>query len=151
MSIKSIAIAADHAGFELKEKLKKKLVEWDIPYIDLGAHDIQSVDYPDYAKAVAKALQKDEAACGILICGSGIGISIAANRFPHVRAALIHDVTGARLSRQHNDANVICLGARLIGENVASDCVKVFLETAFEGGRHQDRLDKIAKLGSGNE
>ena len=103
-----------------------------------------SVDYPDFADRLAAALKDGKAKRGVLVCGTGIGISIAANRHRHVRAAVVHDVTSARLTRQHNDANVLCLGARLIGTDVAKDCLKVFLTTDFEGGRHQNR---VAKLG----
>jgi ribose 5-phosphate isomerase B len=140
----TIAIASDHAGFELKEALKAALSELDFTPLDLGTSGSASVDYPDFADRLAGALAEGKAKRGVLICGTGIGISIAANRHRHVRAALIHDVTGARLTRQHNDANVVCLGARTTGVDVAKDCLRVFLGTDFEGGRHQSR---VAKLG----
>jgi ribose 5-phosphate isomerase B len=140
----TIAIASDHAGFELKEALKGLLAELDFSPLDLGTDGSASVDYPDFADRLAGTLAEGRAKRGVLVCGSGIGISIAANRHRHVRAAVVHDITSARLTRLHNDANVICLGARLIGSDVAKDCLRVFLETDFEGGRHQNR---VAKLG----
>ncbi len=145
MPTETIAIASDHAGFELKSLLKKDLETMGFGVLDLGAVSKESVDYPDFGFALAGALKAGKADRGVLVCGSGIGISIAANRFPEVRAALIHDALGARLSRQHNDANVICFGGRLIGEEVARDCLKVFLETKFEGGRHTGRVAKLSK------
>lgn len=145
MSAETIAIASDHAGFELKNLLKKDLEAMGFGVLDLGAISKESVDYPDFGFALAGALKAGKANRGVLVCGSGIGISIAANRYPEVRAALIHDALGARLSRQHNDANVICFGGRLIGEEVARDCLKVFLETRFEGGRHAGRVAKLSK------
>ena len=137
-----VAIACDHAGPALKDAIKKAFPA--IQWLDLGTNTNESVDYPDYAGKLAAALKDGQATRGVLICGTGIGISIAANRHAHVRCALVSDVTGARLTRQHNDANVIALGARLIGEQVAIDCVDAFLSTAFEGGRHQKRVDKLA-------
>lgn len=145
MSTEIIAIASDHAGFDLKNLLKKDLETMGFGVLDLGAVSKESVDYPDFGFALAGALKAGKASRGVLVCGSGIGISIAANRYPEVRAALIHDALGARLSRQHNDANVICFGGRLIGEEVARDCLKVFLETQFEGGRHAGRVAKLSK------
>jgi len=140
-----VAIAADHAGYELKTALLATFAELGVAPLDLGTADRQSVDYPDFADAVAAALGSGRAERGVLICGSGIGISIAANRHRHVRAALCHDGLGARLARQHNDANVLVLGGRLIGVDAARECLAVFLATRFEGGeRHQRR---IAKLG----
>jgi ribose 5-phosphate isomerase B len=140
----AIAIASDHGGFALKEALKPELERQGFSVLDLGPNSNASVDYPDFANALAAALGDGRAQRGVLICGSGIGISIAANRHRHIRAALVHDALGARLCRQHNDANVLCLGERLIGVDVAKDCLKVFLTTDFEGGRHQNR---VAKLG----
>lgn len=145
MPTETIAIASDHAGFELKSLLKKDLETMGFGVLDLGAVSKESVDYPDFGFALAGALKAGKASRGVLVCGSGVGISIAANRYPEVRAALIHDALGARLSRQHNDANVICFGGRLIGEEVARDCLKVFLETQFEGGRHAGRVAKLSK------
>lgn len=144
MSETPIAIASDHAGFELKQALVQELQALGRRVIDLGTDGPESVDYPDFAYAVAEAIASGEAERGVLVCGTGIGISMAANRNPRVRAALCWDTTSARLARAHNDANVLALGARLIGSEVAKDCLKVFLETAFEGGRHQRR---VAKLG----
>ncbi|HVO01798.1 MAG TPA: ribose 5-phosphate isomerase B [Candidatus Cybelea sp.] len=140
----TIAIASDHAGFELKEALKGVLSELEFAPLDLGTDGPASVDYPDFADKLAGALKEGRAKRGVLICGTGIGISIAANRHRHVRAGVCHDATSARLTRLHNDANVLCLGARLIGSDVAKDCLRVFLGTEFEGGRHQIR---VAKLG----
>lgn len=140
----AIAIASDHAGFELKALLKQELATLGFEPLDLGTDSASSVDYPDFADRLADALKAGKAKRGVLICGTGIGISIAANRHRHVRAAVIHDVTSARLTRQHNNANVLCLGARLTGTDVAKDCLRVFLTTDFEGGRHQNR---VAKLG----
>ena len=137
----AIAIACDHGGFALKEALKVALPE--VKWLDLGTDSAESVDYPDFANKLAGAIKGGKAARGILICGSGIGISIAANRHTHIRCALVHDVTGARLCRQHNDANVLALGGRMIGEAVAKECVEAFLGTAFDGGRHQKRIDKL--------
>ena len=146
MSSKVVAFASDHAGFELKALLLKDVEDWGYPTLDLGTDSLASVDYPDYGKAMADAIDQGRAWLGVLVCGSGIGISIAANRNPSVRAALCHNGTVARLSRLHNDANVIALGARLVGQEVARDCVKVFLETEFEGGRHAGRVAKLAVL-----
>ncbi|MBT5186228.1 MAG: ribose 5-phosphate isomerase B, partial [Kordiimonadaceae bacterium] len=139
MSDQVIAIASDHGGFELKEVLKADLEEMGLAIVDLGCYDTSSVDYPDYANKLAAALQNESATRGILVCGSGIGISIAANRHSHIRAALVHDALTAKLSREHNNANVIVLGGRTTGIEVARDCLKVFLNTKFEGGRHQNR------------
>jgi ribose 5-phosphate isomerase B len=139
-----VAIASDHAGFSLKEYLKQNFDAQAVEWIDLGTHSADSVDYPDYGKKLADAVASGEAERGVAICGSGVGISIACNRNPKVRAALCSDSTMARLTRLHNDANIVCLGERLIGADVALDIVKVFLETEFEGGRHQSRVDKLS-------
>ncbi len=139
----TVAIASDHAGVELKSMLKKELDQAGYVILDLGTEGPQSVDYPDFADKLARAIREGEAKRGVLVCGSGIGISIAANRHPEVRAALVHDALGARMSRQHNDANVICFGGRMIGPDVARDCLKVFLSTTFEGGRHAARVAKL--------
>lgn len=143
----TVALACDHGGLELKNALKAYLVNAGRKVVDLGTNDGASVDYPDYAAAMAAALADGRASCGVLVCGTGIGISIAANRYLHVRAALIHDAFGARLSRQHNDANVIVFGGRTTGEEVAKDCLRVFLETPFEGGRHARRVAKLGPKG----
>jgi ribose 5-phosphate isomerase B len=144
MSSPTVALAADHGGFELKEQLKEELQKWGYPVLDLGTDGTQSVDYPDFAEAMAAAIRSNVAQFGVLICGTGIGISIAANRHPDIRAALVHDAFTARLARQHNDANVIALGGRTIGPEVAKDCLKLFLETPFEGGRHARRVAKMS-------
>ncbi|MBL8805954.1 MAG: ribose 5-phosphate isomerase B [Rhodospirillales bacterium] len=140
----TVALAADHGGVELKALLVKDLVAAGLSAVDLGTNSADSVDYPDYADRLAAALKDGRAARGILICGTGIGISIAANRHKHIRAALCHDETTARLCREHNDANVLVLGARVIGPEVARACLNVFLSTKFGGGRH---IARVAKLG----
>jgi ribose 5-phosphate isomerase B len=139
-----IALAADHAGYELKAALKAELERQGHVVLDLGAFGPESVDYPDFADALAKALADGRAQRGLAVCGTGIGISIALNRHRHIRAGLCHDVTSARLAREHNDANVLAMGARLIGPEVAKECLRVFLATAFAGGRHERRLAKLA-------
>ena len=144
MSQSVIAIASDHAGFEVKSEVSKLLAELGHAVVDLGASGPESVDYPDFADAVAAALSDGRASQGVLICGTGIGISIAANRHRHVRAARCCDATDARLARQHNDANVLVLGSRTSGWETARDCVLAFLNTEFEGGRHQRRIDKMS-------
>jgi ribose 5-phosphate isomerase B len=144
MSRETIAMAADHAGYPLKESLKADLEARGCEVLDLGTHSLDSVDYPDFAAKLADALASGKADRGLLVCGTGIGISIAANRHAHIRAALCSEPVAARLARQHNDANVLVLGARLIGSEVARDCLAVFLDTGFEGGRHAAR---VAKLG----
>jgi ribose 5-phosphate isomerase B len=138
-----IAIACDHAGIELKDILAADLRAAGFTVLDLGTNGPESVDYPDFADKLAGAIKAGEATRGVLICGTGIGISIAANRHRHIRAAVVHNTTSTRLARQHNDANVIAIGARLTGSEVARDCLKTFLETEFEGGRHQRRIDKL--------
>jgi len=141
----AIAVASDHAGFDLKEILKRDLQEAGHDVLDLGTDSTQSVDYPDFGIAMADAVASGQAEKGVLVCGTGIGISMAANRNPKVRAALVHDVTSARLSRQHNDANVVAFGQRLIGTETAREALKVFLDTKFEGGRHAGRVAKLSK------
>jgi len=144
MTTAPVAFAADHAGYELKQALIRELETAQVPVVDLGTHSADSVDYPDMADALARCLAEGRAARGVLVCGTGIGIAMAANRHKGVRAAVCHDTTSARLARQHNDANVLALGARLVGSEVAKDCLRIFLDTAFEGGRHARR---VAKLG----
>ena len=141
---RTVAVAADHAGVSLKDALADDLREAGAQVIDLGTHGTESVDYPDYGAAMADAIADGRAPIGVIVCGTGIGISIAANRNPAVRAAHCAHTTDARLARQHNDANVLALGARTTGIEVARDCLRVFLTTAFEGGRHQRRVDKLA-------
>lgn len=139
----TVAIANDHAGLTLKNLLLAEIVACGLTALDLGTNSADSVDYPDFGDAVAKAISSGRAQLGIAICGSGIGISIAANRHAGIRAALCSTGLAAELSRQHNDANVLCLGARLIGEAEAKECVRRFLITTFEGGRHQTRVEKL--------
>lgn len=139
-----IAIASDHAGVDMKATLAEAIRAAGLDVLDLGTDGSQSVDYPDFADLLAAALADGRAERGVLICGTGIGISIAANRHSHLRAALCHGVTEARLARMHNDANVIVFGARTTGIEVARDALAAFLETGFEGGRHARR---VAKLG----
>ncbi len=144
MSDKPIAIASDHAGVALKGELIEELGALGHQVLDLGTNGPDSVDYPDFGAALAKAVLSGRAGRGVLVCGTGIGISIAANRHPGIRAAPCHDVTTARLAREHNDANVLALGARTIGVEIAKDCLRTFLATDFAGGRHQRR---VAMLG----
>ena len=139
-----IALAADHAGFAMKAALADHLRARGHEPLDLGTHDETSVDYPDCADRLAEALAKGRATRGVLVCGSGIGIEIAANRHPHVRAANCVHATMARLARSHNDANVLVLGSRLIGLEVALDCLHAFLDTDFLGGRHTARVLKLS-------
>jgi ribose 5-phosphate isomerase B len=143
MAAVPIAIASDHAGFDLKTALIEDLKAAGTPVLDLGTHSPDSVDYPDFADALAQAIIGGRAARGVLVCGTGIGIAMAANRHKGIRAAHCRDTTDARLARQHNDANVLALGARTTGAEVAKDCLKTFLATAFDGGRHQRRIDKL--------
>jgi ribose 5-phosphate isomerase B len=142
-----IAIGSDHGGFDLKQEVVKflKTIK-EIELVDYGAANKDSVDYPDYAKMVAESVSSGKQDRGILICGTGIGMSITANRYPKVRAALCHDHFTAQMSRLHNDANILVMGERVIGKGVALEIVKTWLETKFEGGRHQQRLDKIREI-----
>ena len=144
-----IAIASDHGGCELKEKIVELLKEKGLEVIDYGVDNPESVDYPDYGIKVANAVSKGIAERGILSCGTGIGMSIVANKFPDVRAALCYDMFTARMSRLHNDANILVLGGRVLDKEVALMMVDVWLRTGFEGGRHQRRLDKISELEKG--
>jgi len=143
-----IALGSDHAGFELKEDLRSYLAQMKIDALDLGTYSEDSVDYPDVAVKVAEMVAQGEVERGLLICGTGIGMSIVANRFAGVRAALCHDLYTARISREHNDANILALGGRLIGKGLAREILRVWLETEFQGGRHERRLNKIAALGA---
>lgn len=139
-----IALGADHGGYELKEKIKKHLSQrQDIEIVDMGTHSTESVDYPKYGHAVAKSVVEKEVDFGILVCGTGIGISIAANKIKGIRAALCFNTTMAKLTRQHNDANILALGARMVGDVLAFDIVDEFLSASFEGGRHAKRVDAI--------
>ena len=139
-----LAIGADHAGFSLKEKLKKYLLEKGIEVKDFGAHSEQSVDYPDFAHPIANAVEKKEVDFGLLMCGSGNGINMAANKHTGIRSALCWNSEIAKLSRQHNNANILTLPARFIEEAEAKKCLDVFLSTPFEGGRHEGRVKKIS-------
>ncbi len=143
MSSEIIALASDHGGFVLKTSLTEELKRLGYMVLDLGTHSGDSVDYPDFGYRIAAALAEGKATLGVAVCGSGIGISMAANRYPWVRAALCHDVTSARLSREHNDANVIAFGERLIGTEVAREALRVFLATPFAGNRHVARVEKL--------
>lgn len=140
---KTLLMASDHGGLALKETLKAEAVAAGWQVVDLGTDSPESVDYPVYAQKLCMTLLAGEGAFGVLICGTGIGMSLAANRFKGIRAALCHDVTTARLARQHNNANVLCLGGRILGPEVAKDCLTVFLVTEFAGGRHQRRLELL--------
>ncbi len=138
-----IALGSDHGGFELKEKIKKYLEENEYEILDLGCYNTDSVDYPKYGKLVGEAVVKKEANKGIVVCGTGIGISIAANKVKGIRGALCTNTTMARLTREHNDANVLALGGRIIGDVLAIEMVEAFLTTKFEGGRHQKRISQL--------
>ena len=143
-----LVIGSDHAGFELKQQLAEHLREQGHEVDDLGTTSTESVDYPEYGAKVAQAVVEGRAEYGVCVCGTGIGIGMAANKVDGARAAVVHDATSARLARQHNDANVVCLGARLTGSEAAADAVDAFVETEFEGGRHQRRIDQITELES---
>ena len=142
----TIAVGSDHAGYSLKQRLATELRTLGHEVLDLGAHDADRVDYPDFGAAVGRAVAGAEADLGVCVCGSGIGIAMAANKVPGVRAAPVHDATSARLARQHNDANVLCLGERLLDPDVASEAVRAWLDAEFEGGRHIGRVAKLAEL-----
>ena len=140
---KKVVVASDHAGFKLKEEIKKFLIKKRKKVLDLGTKNTSSVDYPDYAHLLSKKMNKAENEFGILICGSGTGMSMTANKHKNIRAALCYDTKSTRLSRLHNNANVMTMGARLIKKNVALKCVNTFLRTDFDGGRHLSRIKKI--------
>ena len=141
--INKIFLSSDHAGFELKEKVKSFLIDNNFEYEDLGCSSLEPVDYPDFAKLLSNKIKDKNNSKGIIFCGTGIGISIAANRYPHVRAALCTSVDMASKSRKHNDANVLALGGRILEDKLALEIVKEFLQTDFEAGRHSVRVDKI--------
>ena len=141
--MKKIFLSSDHAGYKLKEKIKLHLNKKKIVYIDLGPFSSDKVDYPDYAHKVSKKVKTNKNHAGILICGSGMGMNIAANRHKNIRAAQCFNLKSTKLSRLHNDANIITLGSRLLTKNNALNCVSVFLNTRFEGGRHAKRIKKI--------
>lgn len=141
--MKKVYIATDHAGYALKAYVKDYVTSLGHEIIDLGPYSADRVDYPDYAKKCADAVVADENSCGILICGTGIGISIAANKVTGIRAALCHNTYTAKLTREHNDANILCFGERVVGKGVIESMIETFLSTEFEGGRHATRVDKI--------
>ncbi len=141
-----IALASDHGGYRLKEAVAEWLRELGHEVLDLGVHSPEAADYPDYAERVAAAVAAGEVERGILVCGTGIGMSMAANKVPGVRAAVCHDVFSARATREHNDANVLCLGERVVGPGLARVIVETWLAAEFAGGRHARRVDKITEL-----
>jgi ribose 5-phosphate isomerase B len=143
-----VAIGSDHGGFQLKEEIKKLLAEKNIAFEDFGTHSAQSVDYPDIAQKVGEAIVDGRFTRGILICGTGIGISIAANKIKGIRAALCHDVFSAQMTREHNDTNILAMGERVIGPGLARMIVATWLATEFAGGRHAARVAKISQLES---
>ncbi|MDP2681856.1 MAG: ribose 5-phosphate isomerase B [Deltaproteobacteria bacterium] len=148
--MEKIAIASDHTGRELKEDIKVFLKELGIGNsVDMGSNGNESVDYPDYGIPVAEKVSRGELEKGILICGTGIGMSIVANKFPNVRAALVNDVYSARMAKEHNNANILVIGGRIAGKGLAREMVKTWLGAKFEGGRHQRRLDKIREIEKG--
>ncbi len=146
-----IAIAADHGGFELKNSMVEYIKELGYEVNDFGTDSADSVDYPDYARKVCEDIQNEKSDLGILICGTGIGMSLAANKFSGIRAACVSDVYSAKMSRNHNNANVLCFGARVVGDEVAKLLIKTFLENEFEGGRHERRVNKIMDIEKENK
>ena len=144
-----MAIGSDHRGFVLKQAIMSLVSELGHRYEDAGCYSTDSVDYPDVAEKVARAVADGEADYGVLICGSGIGMSVAANKIPGIRAALCSDSAGARLARQHTDSNVLCMGGTIVGEGMAREITTAYLSTGFEGGRHISRLQKISVLEHG--
>lgn len=141
-----IPIASDHAGFKTKQKVKKLLEDLGHMPVDYGTHSADSVDYPEYAVAVSEKISNNEHECGVLICGSGQGMCMTANKFPNVRAALVYSPDVAKLTRQHNNANILCLPGRELSEDQLQNIVKSWLETDFDGGRHERRVNKIHSL-----
>jgi ribose 5-phosphate isomerase B len=141
-----IAFGCDHGGYDLKEDVIAFLKSRDIEVLDFGTHSTESVDYPNYGKAVGEAVQSKEADLGIVICGTGIGISLAANKVDGIRAAVVSDTFSARMARMHNNANVLAFGSRVVGKGLAIDLVKAWLDSSFEGGRHKRRVDKIMAI-----
>jgi ribose 5-phosphate isomerase B len=141
-----IAVGSDHGGLALKDEIKNLLKERGIPFEDCGTDNGDSVDYPDFGEKVARQVSSGVAEKGILVCGTGIGMSIVANKFPHVRAALVTDPFMAQMAKEHNNANILVLGGRVLNESEAREMVAIWLDATFEGGRHQGRLDKIAVI-----
>ena len=146
-----IAIGSDHGGYEMKQAILDLLRERHIESLDCGTNGPDSVDYPDFAGAVAGAVSRGEVNAGILICGTGIGMSISANKFSGVRAALVHDEYTAQMAREHNNANILVMGGRVLPIETGKRLVEIWLDSTYEGGRHQNRLDKIASLEQGNK
>jgi len=146
-----VAIGCDHAGIDLKSSVLEVLDEYGAHVIDLGTNERESVDYPDYGAAVARAVVSGEADLGVVLCGTGIGISIAANKVVGARAALCHDTFSARMSREHNDANILAMGARIVGPGLAQEIVRAWLGGSFAGGRHQRRVEKLDQLDRARE
>jgi ribose 5-phosphate isomerase B len=141
-----IAVGCDHGGWDLKEHITHLLTKWDYEWVNMGTDSPESVDYPDYGRCVVEAIIQGQVERGILICGTGIGMSIVANKYPGIRAALCHDEFTARMSREHNNANVLVLGGRVLDRRAVSDILQIWLKTEFAGGRHCRRLDKIAQI-----
>lgn len=141
-----IGIGSDHGGFELKEDIKEYLISKDIELIDYGTDSLESVDYPDFGKKVAKAVVEKEVDLGIVICGTGIGMSLVANKVRGIRCALCSDVFSAKMSKAHNNANMLAMGGRVLGKGLAIEIVQAFLDSEFEGGRHEKRLEKIGDI-----
>jgi len=141
-----LALGCDHGGLRLKQHIKAVLIELGHTVDDLGTHDSKSTDYPDYAEKVARRVAAGESDRGVLVCGTGIGMSIAANKVDGVRAAVVSDAFSARMASEHNDARVLCLGERVVGTSLAELCLKAWLDAEFEGGRHSRRVDKITAL-----
>ena len=146
--MEKIAIASDHAGRELKDDLRDFLAASGVEVVDMGVDNDDSVDYPDYGSPVAERVSNGEIERGILVCGTGVGMSILANKFRGVRAALVSDVLTARMSKEHNNANILVIGGRIVGKGLAREMVKAWMDARFEGGRHQKRLDKITAIES---
>jgi ribose 5-phosphate isomerase B len=145
-----IAIASDHGGINIREEIKNLMGEMNISYLDLGCECSTSVDYPDYALPVAEKVANGEVDRGILVCGTGIGMSIAANKVKGIRCALVHDMFSAKATREHNDSNILAMGERVIGPGLAREIAKIWLTTEYEGGRHAKRVDKITSYESGS-
>ena len=143
---KPVALAADHGGFALKEEVRRPLDEIGVPYQDFGTHSADSVDYPDYARAACKKITDGECEFGLLFCSTGVGISIAANKVPGIRCCCASETFSAKYTRLHNNANVLAMGGKIVGEGIAFEMVDIFLSTEFEGGRHQRRVDKITRI-----
>jgi len=141
-----IIIGSDHAAYQMKEKIKTYIIEIGVDIEDVGAYSEDSVDYPDFGIKVASSISKGKFKRGILLCGTGIGMSMVANKFPHVRAALCNDLFSAGMSRRHNNSNILVMGGRVIGETLAMEILKAWLETPFDGGRHQLRIEKFDNL-----